>query len=233
MMMEISSRCLSLSRKTAKEPKVMARKMTSGLNIHKVGCPTHERFGGRMARAGGTKNRKKAVSKLSKKLSRGRSRWVMPHTIWRVRRTKVRSGAELIWYDGSASVPRTETFRTSPITTCSSYLRSWKRREKPFLPSMKKQTERANEKQRNASNFLTENSQRCRRYRQFDIVCSCAAGRWRAPRRSSGIYCRRNMKRLKTNRTRLKKNFLKKIFGYKARCDFWSKLGLRFWIFVG
>ena len=31
----------------------------------------------------------------------------------------------------------------------------------------------------------------------------------------------------------LKKNFLKKFFRYLARCDFWLKLGFRFWIFVG
>ena len=31
----------------------------------------------------------------------------------------------------------------------------------------------------------------------------------------------------------LKKNLANKIFGYLARCDFWSKIGLRFWIFVG
>ena len=31
----------------------------------------------------------------------------------------------------------------------------------------------------------------------------------------------------------LKKNFLKKIFGYEARCEFWVKIGLRFWILVG
>ena len=31
----------------------------------------------------------------------------------------------------------------------------------------------------------------------------------------------------------LKKNLANKIFGYLARCDFWLKLGLRFWIFVG
>ena len=31
----------------------------------------------------------------------------------------------------------------------------------------------------------------------------------------------------------LKKNFLKKIFGYLARCDFLVKLRLRVWIFVG
>ena len=28
----------------------------------------------------------------------------------------------------------------------------------------------------------------------------------------------------------LKKNFLKTIFGYEARCEFWVKIGLRFWI---
>ena len=33
--------------------------------------------------------------------------------------------------------------------------------------------------------------------------------------------------------TKLKKNFLKKFFGYLARCEIWTKLGLRFWIFVG
>ena len=31
----------------------------------------------------------------------------------------------------------------------------------------------------------------------------------------------------------LKKNFLKKVFGYEARCEFWVKIGLRFWIWVG
>ena len=31
----------------------------------------------------------------------------------------------------------------------------------------------------------------------------------------------------------LKKNFLKKIFGYEARCEFWVNIGLRFWILVG
>ena len=31
----------------------------------------------------------------------------------------------------------------------------------------------------------------------------------------------------------LKKNFLKTIFGYEARCEFWVKIGLRFWILVG
>ena len=31
----------------------------------------------------------------------------------------------------------------------------------------------------------------------------------------------------------LKKNFLKKISGYLARCDFWANLVLRFWVFVG
>ena len=31
----------------------------------------------------------------------------------------------------------------------------------------------------------------------------------------------------------LKKNFLKKMFGYLARCEFWAKIGLRFWILVG
>ena len=31
----------------------------------------------------------------------------------------------------------------------------------------------------------------------------------------------------------LKKNLANKIFGYEARCDFWSKLELRFWILVG
>ena len=31
----------------------------------------------------------------------------------------------------------------------------------------------------------------------------------------------------------LKKNFLEKIFGYEARCEFWVKIGLRFWILVG
>ena len=31
----------------------------------------------------------------------------------------------------------------------------------------------------------------------------------------------------------LKKNFLKKIFGYEARYEFWLKIGLRFWILVG
>ena len=31
----------------------------------------------------------------------------------------------------------------------------------------------------------------------------------------------------------LKKNLVNKIFGYLARCEFWLKLGLRFWIFVG
>ena len=31
----------------------------------------------------------------------------------------------------------------------------------------------------------------------------------------------------------LKKTFLKKIFGYEARCEFWVKIGLRFWILVG
>ena len=31
----------------------------------------------------------------------------------------------------------------------------------------------------------------------------------------------------------LKKKFLKKIFGYLARCEFWAKIGLRFWILVG
>ena len=29
---------------------------------------------------------------------------------------------------------------------------------------------------------------------------------------------------------KLKKNFLKKIFGYEARCEFWLKLRFRFWI---
>ena len=31
----------------------------------------------------------------------------------------------------------------------------------------------------------------------------------------------------------LKKNLANKIFGYLARCEFWLKLGLRFWILVG
>ena len=31
----------------------------------------------------------------------------------------------------------------------------------------------------------------------------------------------------------LKKNFLKKIFGLLARCEFLAKIGLRFWILVG
>ena len=31
----------------------------------------------------------------------------------------------------------------------------------------------------------------------------------------------------------LKKNLVNKIFGYLARCEFWAKLGLRFWILVG
>ena len=31
----------------------------------------------------------------------------------------------------------------------------------------------------------------------------------------------------------LKKNLANKIFGYLARCDFWAKWGLRFWILVG
>ena len=31
----------------------------------------------------------------------------------------------------------------------------------------------------------------------------------------------------------LKKNLANKIFGYLARCEFWAKLGLRFWILVG
>ena len=30
-----------------------------------------------------------------------------------------------------------------------------------------------------------------------------------------------------------KKNFVNKIFGYLARCEFWAKMGLRFWILVG
>ena len=33
--------------------------------------------------------------------------------------------------------------------------------------------------------------------------------------------------------TQLKNNFLKKIFGYLATCEFWLRLGWRFWIFVG
>ena len=32
---------------------------------------------------------------------------------------------------------------------------------------------------------------------------------------------------------KLKKNLANKIFGHSARCEFWLKLGLRFWIFVG
>ena len=32
---------------------------------------------------------------------------------------------------------------------------------------------------------------------------------------------------------KLKKKLANKIFGYLARCEFWIKLGLRFWIFVG
>ena len=31
----------------------------------------------------------------------------------------------------------------------------------------------------------------------------------------------------------LKKNLANKFFGYLARCEFWRKLGLRFWILVG
>ena len=31
----------------------------------------------------------------------------------------------------------------------------------------------------------------------------------------------------------LKKNLANKIFGYLARCEFWAKIGLRFWILVG
>ena len=31
----------------------------------------------------------------------------------------------------------------------------------------------------------------------------------------------------------LKKNLANKIFGYSARCEFWAKIGLRFWILVG
>ena len=31
----------------------------------------------------------------------------------------------------------------------------------------------------------------------------------------------------------LKKNLVNKIFGYLARCEFWAKIGLRFWILVG
>ena len=34
-------------------------------------------------------------------------------------------------------------------------------------------------------------------------------------------------------RNTLKKNFLKKIFGYEARCEFWVKIRMRFWILVG
>ena len=32
---------------------------------------------------------------------------------------------------------------------------------------------------------------------------------------------------------KLKKNLANKNLGYLARCDFWLKLGLRFWMFVG
>ena len=32
---------------------------------------------------------------------------------------------------------------------------------------------------------------------------------------------------------KLKKNLANKIFGYLARCEFWAKKGLRFWILVG
>ena len=35
-----------------------------------------------------------------------------------------------------------------------------------------------------------------------------------------------------STRPELKKNFLKKIFGYLARWQFWAKIGLRFWILV-
>ena len=35
------------------------------------------------------------------------------------------------------------------------------------------------------------------------------------------------------NINQLKKNLANKILGYLARCDFWVKFGLRFWILVG
>ena len=35
------------------------------------------------------------------------------------------------------------------------------------------------------------------------------------------------------NQGLLKKNLANKYFGYLARCEFWAKIGLRFWILVG
>ena len=46
-------------------------------------------------------------------------------------------------------------------------------------------------------------------------------------------YHDRDIKSLDSVRRELKKNLTNKIFGYLARCDFWAKLGLRFWILVG
>ena len=44
---------------------------------------------------------------------------------------------------------------------------------------------------------------------------------------------KKDLLRYLNGRKSLKKNFLKKVFGYLARCEFWVKLRLRFWIFEG
>ena len=41
------------------------------------------------------------------------------------------------------------------------------------------------------------------------------------------------MKRAQVMKRKLKKKFIKKIFGYLARCEFWLKLRFRFWILQG
>ena len=58
--------------------------------------------------------------------------------------------------------------------------------------------------------------------------------------RNSKSFLRRNSKILTRGMffdsepvEQLKKNLANKIFGYEARCDFWAKLGLRFWILLG
>ena len=58
-----------------------------------------------------------------------------------------------------------------------------------------------------------------------------ANGQDRATQRMKFHHYEKSRQQALTNL--LKKKFLKKIFGYEARCEFWAKIGLRFWILVG